>query len=74
MIEEQCIYALLNIQVMTTHIVKEQTEFSIPDAIPTIPQSENSEVSTFPSLLKSKEECEELFEECVFLSIKCHED
>ena len=70
MIEEQCSYALLNIQVMTTHIVKEQTEFSIPDAIPTIPQSENSEVSTFPSLLKSKEECEELFEECVFLSIK----
>ena len=56
---------------MTTHIARaEQTEFSIPDAIPTIPQSENSEVSTFPSLLKSKEECEELFEECVFSSIK----
>ena len=55
---------------MTTHIARaEQTEFSIPDAIPTIPQSENSEVSTFPSLLKSKEECEELFEECVFPEI-----
>ena len=29
-------------------------------------KSIHSEVSTFSSILKSKEECEELFEECVF--------
>ena len=63
--------AYLNIWIITTHIIRaEQTEYSIPDEIPTIPQSKDSEVSTFPSLLKSKEECEELFEECVFSSIK----
>ena len=54
---------------MTTHIVSaEQAEITIADAIPTIStiKSEDSKVSTFPSLLKSKEECEELFKECVF--------
>lgn len=59
---------------MTTHIVRaEQAETTIPDAIPTIStiKSEDSKVSTFPSVLKSKEECEELFKECVFFLKSC---
>ena len=49
-----------------------QLNIGLSTALPTIPpiKSINSEVSTFPSILKSKEECEELFEECVFSDIE----
>ena len=49
-----------------------QLNIGLSTHLPTIPtiKSINSEVSTFPSILKSKEECEELFEECVFSDIK----
>ena len=45
-----------------------QLSIGLPTPFPTIPtiKSIHSEVSTFSSILKSKEECEELFEECVF--------
>ena len=55
-----------------THIVRAE-QGAEQDAILTIPtiKSENSEVSTFSSLLKSKDECEELFKEWVFFLKSC---
>ena len=55
-----------------THIVRAE-QGAQQDAILTIPtiKSENSEVSTFSSLLKSKDECEELFKEWVFFLKSC---
>ena len=52
----------------TTRNGNRQLNIGLSTPFPTIAtiKSISSEVSTFPSILKSKEECEELFEECVF--------